>query len=464
MGKEREMDRSQDSFMKTEPVFRLLLKMGLPMMFSMLVNSLFNIVDSMYIASLGTDALTAISLIYPMQNLIIALAVGLGVGINAALAKKLGEWDPDGANLATGNGLTMDLVLCLFFLLLGLFGVKPYVSFFTDNQAVYDYAVTYGMIVMSLACGNTLAIYMEKVFQAVGRMVETMTCLIIGAVLNIILDPILIFGWLGAPRMDIAGAAVATVFSQFVTFFAYFVFMRKKALPVQFRRKDLRLNKETAERILTVGAPASLTNLLPSVTSSVLNKMLVSYSEVYVAILGIYYKIQTFFYLPSSGLIQGMRPILAYNDGAGEIGRVRQTIRYAMFIILAIMTAGLAIMLFLPDQVMWLFQAESDLLEAGRTALRIISLGFIPSVIGVVACGAFEGLGRGGESLIVSSTRLLIFILIFAAILIRPFGPVGVWMAWPCSEVLSAVIAWILLSRFLKRLRKKPLSSPQTND
>lgn len=437
--------------MAREPVFRLLLKMGLPMMVSMLINSLFNIVDSIYIASLGTDALTAISLIFPMQNLIVAAGVGVGVGTNAMIAQNLGAKDQKRANLAAGNGLLYTIVLCAVFLLTGLFGIGAYVRAFTKNERVFTYAFRYGTIVMSLASGNILAIYMEKVFQAAGRMMETMTCLIIGAVLNIILDPVLIFGWWGFPRLGITGAAVATVFSQFVCFFSYFFFKKRKPLPVRFGIRYLKPEGRMGKEILGIALPAGMTCALPSVTCSLLNGMLVAYSEVYVAVLGIYYKIQTFFYLPASGLVQGMRPVVSFNYGAREYGRVKKTVRYALYLIAGIMAAGTVLMELVPGFVLMLFQADEALSSAGIPALRIIAVGFVPSALGLICCGCCEALGKGMDSLVVSFSRQFLFIVLFSLVFRGWWGVSGIWASYPAGETVSALISFLILRRIFRK-------------
>ncbi|MGI6109768.1 MAG: MATE family efflux transporter [Eubacteriaceae bacterium] len=437
--------------MKTRPVFGLLISMGVPMMISMLVNSLYNIVDSIYIASLGTEALTALSLIFPMQNLVIAAGVGLGVGANAVIAKNLGAKDQKMADTAAVNGLEIALIIAFIYMLIGIFGVKPFVSLFTDNPQITSYAVNYGTIVMTFSFGNILQVYMEKVYQSVGRMKITMCFLLAAAGINAILDPILIFGLLGAPALGTAGAAIATVFAQIVVFTFYPIASHFHPIPVHFKRENMAFNGKLCGQILKVALPSGLTVGLPSFLTSVLNSILITYSEVYVAVLGIYFKIQTFFYLPASGLIQGMRPIVSYNYGAGEYSRVRKTIRYAMMIIAVIMGVGTVIMELWPNVILNMFQAAPDLMDAGSRAFRIIAIGFVPSSIGLTACGAFEALGKGWHSLAVSTSRQFIVCVIFSYLMVGVMGPDAVWLSFPIAETVAALVALMLLKRVYRR-------------
>ncbi len=440
-----------DDFMRTKPVFRLLLSMGVPMMISMFANSLYNIVDSIYIASLGTEALTALSLIYPMQNLIIAAGVGIGVGANAAIAKNLGAKDQEAPDRSAMNGFELALIAAFVCLLIGIFGVRPFIALFTADPVVTKYAVDYGAIVMIFSFGNILQVYMEKVYQSVGRMMITMCFLLTAAGLNAILDPILIFGLFGAPALGTAGAAIATVSAQIIVFTFYPIASHFRPIPVKFKRSDIGLDRKQCRQILKVALPSGLTVGLPSLLTSVLNGILIGFSNVYVAVLGIYFKIQTFFYLPASGLVQGMRPIVSYNYGAKEYERVRKTVRYAMLLIAGILAVGTLIVEFAPGAILSLFQADPDLLGAGSDAFRRIGLGFIPSAVGYVCCGAFEALGKGWDSLVVSGTRQFAAIVFFSWILAPYLGVNGIWFSFPLAEICTAVLAfWMLRRVFLK--------------
>lgn len=441
--------------MRTKPVFSLLVSMSVPMMLSMLIQSLYNIIDSIYVSRLGTDALTAVSLAYPLQNAIVSVGVGIGVGIASAISIYLGAGDQEKADRAATLGIVLTVIHCLIFILAGVFITRPFLSLFSDDGSILKDACDYTYIVLCLSFGALLQIAFEKIFQSIGKMKITMYILIAGCVINIILDPILIFGLLGFPALGVSGAAIATVIGQICAFLLYIVVYLRRPYAVRLRAKHLKPDGKIIRQIYSVGIPSSIMMLLPSVLISVLNRILAQLSSVYVAVLGVYFKLQTFIYMPANGIVQGMRPIIGYNYGAGEYRRVRSTIRYSLVCAAAIMLAGTVLSLIFPSQIFALFDADMELMSAGITALRIISLGFLTSSLGIICAGTFEAVGNGRNSLIISLLRQFIITIPLSWFLSGVLGAVGVWISFPVSELCAAVASYFLL-----RLYKKGTFAP----
>lgn len=441
------MEKTND-YMKTGKVFPLLMSMAVPMMLSMLIQSMYNIVDSIYVSRIGTDALTAVSLAYPLQNLVISVAVGIGVGISSAIAIYRGAGKQESADRAATLGIGLTVLHCVLFVIFGILATRPFLSMFTKNEAVVDLACDYTYIVLCLSFGCLLQVAFEKIFQGIGEMKITMILLATGAVINIILDPILIFGLLGCPAMGVKGAAYATVIGQIVAFLLYVVVYRRRKFAVRIHPKYLKMDKKIIGQIYSVGIPSSIMLMLPSVLVSILNRILGSFSDVYVAVLGVYFKLQTFIYMPANGIVQGMRPLIGFNYGAGEKERVKKIIRYSLLSAGCIMIVGTILSLAVPEQIFAMFDAEESLLKAGVLSLRIISLGFIVSTIGVIYAGVFEAVGEGKYSLAVSLLRQFIITIPCAFVLSAVWGPAGVWMSFPAGEVCAAVAAVILLKRY----------------
>lgn len=447
------MEKTHD-FMKTRPVFGLLMSMSVPMMLSMLIQSLYNIVDSIYVSRLGTKALTAVSLAFPLQNIVLSVAVGVGVGISSAISIHLGAGKREDADRCATIGVALTVIHCFLFAIFGLLITRPFLSLFTSDPETLEMACKYTYIVVCVSFGCLLQIAMEKIFQAVGAMKTTMILLATGCIINIVLDPILIFGLFGFPAMGITGAAAATVIGQIAAFFLYIVVYvkKRKTFPVTIHPKYLSFEPRLIRQIYSVGIPSTIMTALPSVLVSILNGILAEFSDIYVAVLGVYFKLQTFIYMPANGIVQGLRPIVGYNYGAGENARVRSTIRYGLLCTAAIMLVGTIAALFFPKQIFSLFEAEDALLEAGVTALRIISLGFLISSVGIVYAGTFEALGKGKESLIISLLRQFIITIPLGFILSRFLGPAGIWIAFPLSELCASIAAQILYNKKLRFL------------
>ncbi|MCU6748693.1 MATE family efflux transporter [Faecalicatena acetigenes] len=433
--------------MEAKEIFPLLMSMSLPMMLSMLVQSLYNIVDSIYVSRLGTRALTAVSLAYPLQNIVISVAVGIGVGISSVLSISLGEKNQERANQAAATGLVLTVFHCILFVLAGIVVTKPFLCLFTQDKEVLAQACEYTYTVLCVSFGALLQVAMEKIYQGIGDMKTTMYLLGTGCIINIILDPILIFGMFGFPKMGVKGAAAATVIGQISAFVLYIVVYLKKNPGVTLHPRYIRFDKKLIRQIYAVGIPSSLMMMMPSVLVGGLNGILAGMSEVYVAVLGIYFKLQTFIYMPANGIVQGMRPIIGYNYGAGNRKRVKAAIRYSLLAAAVLMLAGTILSLGFPAAILGMFQADTALLNAGTQALRLISLGFLVSSVGIISCGVFEAMGKGMQSLLISLLRQLIIILPLGFVLSRFMGAAGIWVSFPAAELLAALAACVLMKK-----------------
>ena len=429
------------NFMKEKKVLPLVLSMSLPMMLSMLINSLYNIIDSMFVARVGEKALTAISLVYPLQTLVTSISVGFGVGISAAVAFFLGMGEHKKADQSASEGLFLSIVHGVLMSVLLTAILPSFLRLFTTDEEIYQMGITYGTWVLSFSLVISVYIAYEKIYQSLGNMIVPTLCLAAGCLTNIVLDPILIFGIGPIPRMEVKGAAIATVIGQIVPLVMYLVWHRKKGLGVSIHIKDMKPDPAICGRLYAVGIPSSLTLGMPSLLITLLNKIAGAFSSVYVLVLGVYFKLQTFLYLPASGIVQGMRPILSFNYGAGEKKRMKQILSVCTGLIFGILTVGTALFLLFPER---------------AAALRIISLGFVVSGISVVASGALEALGEGIPSFIISLLRYLVLIVPAASIGSRMFGITGVWASFPVAEMLTAAAAaGIFTARYrtcLKRL------------
>lgn len=436
--------------MKEKPIFPLLLSMSLPMVISMAVNSLYNIVDSYFVAKISEDAMTALSLVFPIQNFINAVAIGFGVGINAMIAQYLGAGRRDKADEALTQGMVLAVIHGIVMMILCIIGIPYFLRLFTTDANVIALGVRYATIVFSFSVILSVNLTFEKMNQAIGNMKITMISLLIGCALNIILDPMIIFGIGPFPKLGIAGAALATGFGQCVPIVIYIAAYLKRPKRVAFRREYLHLTREVTKRLYSIGVPAILNMALTSVLTTALNAILAAFSQTYVLVLGIYYKLQTFLYMPANGIIQGMRPLIGYNYGAGEHKRVEQLYRLTLLLNICIMTAGMILCLTIPGKLMGAFAENPQTIQNGVIALHIICFGFILSAVSVTACGALEGLGKGIPSLLISLSRYVVLIIPLALIFSRFFGAAGVWHAFWVTEALSAVFAVIIYRRSVK--------------
>lgn len=432
------------TYMKKQPVLPLLMKMGIPMVISMLVNSLYNIVDSIFVAWISEDAMTALSLVYPIQNLVNAICIGFSVGVNAVIARKLGEGEKEKADLAATQGTLLSFLHGLLLNIICILIMPRFLSMFTDDERLIRYGLQYSNIIFCYAAVIALCLSFEKLFQAVGRMTVSMLCMLVGCIANIILDPLMIFGIGPFPRMGIQGAALATGTGQVLTLIAYLLVYRFSPINVKLSLRYIKPEGTICRDMYSVGIAATLNLALPSLLISALNGILAPFSQLYVLVLGVYYKLQSLLYQTANGLVQGMRPLIAYNYGAKEYKRVRTIYRTALICIVLIMAVGTVLCLLLPQQLMGLFTENADTRRAGGDALRIICFGFVPSVISVVSAGALEGLGKGMPSFLISLLRYTAVIIPAAFILSRFLGAVGVWHAFWISEILTAAAAWFI--------------------
>ena len=449
----------KENAMGSRPVFPLLMSMSVPPMVSMLIQSLYNIVDSVFVARISDKALTAVSLTYPLQNLIIAVAVGYGVGINACIARSLGAKRQEETNQTAAHGALGTAFHCILFILAGLFLTKPFLRLFTDDPEIFSMGCSYTYIVVCLSFGSLFHIYIEKMFQATGNMVMPMILQGVGALINIVLDPIMIFGLFGFPAMGVTGAAIATVIGQILacTLAVILFILKEKNIRVSFR--GFQFDRRIFLRIYSIGIPSCIMLSLPSLLVGILNALLVGLSSVAVAVFGLYFKLQSFVYMPENGIIQGMRPIISYNYGAGHLDRMKETVRCSMISCVVILAVGTLLFLAVPDYIMMMFGAEGEMMEMGISCLRIISLGFIFSAAGTVFSGCFEAIGRGLHSLAVSLVRQLIVIPPLAFLLAGTMGVTGVWAAFPAAELLAALLGYVLYRGQMKRVKLELSSS-----
>ena len=417
----------------------------------MLVNSLYNIVDSFFVAQISENAMTALSLVFPVQNFANAIAIGFGIGISSQIAICLGAGNRETASKAATHGLALSGLHGVI-LTIGCILVMPgFLVLFTGDADVIDLGIRYSTIVFLFATINTLNLAYEKIFQGVGKMKITMIGLLVGCVSNILLDPLMIFGLGPFPALGIEGAALATGIGQTLTLAIYLVVYLVRPIRVHIRRQYILLSKKMVIKLYSIGIPATLNLALPSLLISALNAILAAYSEVYILVLGIYYKLQTFIYLPANGIVQGMRPLIGYNYGAGENKRVSQIYKIVLCMSGIIMVLGTVICLLIPGQLMGLFTHTEATIQSGETALRIIGAGFIVSAVSVTSSGALEGLGKGTPSLLISLCRYVVVIIPTAFLLSRLFGAVGVWNAFWITEVISAVISLIIYRKSIAK-------------
>ena len=438
------------TFMKEKPVGPLLASMALPMVFSMLVNSLYNIVDSFFVAQISEQAMTALSLVYPVQNMINAVAIGFGIGINARVSYHLGAGDKKMADTAATHGFLLSVIHGILMTVISIAVMPAFLRMYTQDETVIRMGLEYSTIVFLFSTVIAISLFFEKLFQAVGRMKVSMLALLVGCISNIILDPFLIWGIGFFPKLGIRGAALATGIGQVLTIAVYMVFYILKPIPVRVTPKALKTSKVTDLSLYAIGVPAILNLALPSFLISFLNSVLAAYSDSYVVILGIYYKLQTFLYLPANGIIQGMRPLVGFNYGAGEIKRVKKIYHLTLCMNGVIMLLGMIICFTASPYLIGMFTDNATTISVGSNALRIICCGFLISTVSITASGALEGLSKGGQSLIISLLRYILFIIPLAFVLCKAFGPQCVFHAFWITEILTAAIAALLMKSSLR--------------
>ncbi len=439
--------------MRERNVFPLLLSMSLPMVLSMLVSSLYNIVDSYFVAMISEDSMTALSLVFPMQNLVHSVAVGFGVGINAVIAFHSGAGECDKADAAATGGLLFSAIHGIILTVFCIAFSPMFLRMFTSSEAIIDYGIRYSVVVFTFSLVNILGITFEKIFQSVGRMKVSMAAMMAGCISNIILDPVFIFGAGPVPAMGIEGAALATGLGQLLALMIYIAVYFISPMKVRIRKDMMTPGLKMASRLYLIGIPATLNLALPSVLVSALNAMLASFSGVYTLVLGIYYKLQTFLYLPASGFVQGMRPVIGYNYGAGDMGRVKRIFTVVLIMCAVIMLTGTILSAAFPASLVGIFTENPDTISIGVTALRTISIGFIFSSVSVASSGALEGLGKGISSLMISLLRYIVVIIPVAFLLcfVLGMGPDGVWSAFWITEIIAAAASIVIYRKSMRQ-------------
>ncbi|MEG2097062.1 MAG: MATE family efflux transporter [Pseudoflavonifractor sp.] len=442
--------------MGTMPINRLLVTMSGPIMISMLVQALYNVVDSVFVARISQHSLTAVSMVFPVQNIMIALAVGTGVGVNALLSKSLGERDFDRANKTADNGVFLAVITCIIFAVGGVLLAKPFMLSQTDIPEIVEAGTTYMIICCGASCGIFIEIMFERLLQSTGRTFYTMLTQGVASVINIVLDPLLIFGIGPFPKMGVAGAAIATVLGQIIGAVLGVLANHFKNPEIKLSLRGFRPDGWIIKKIYLVGLPSIIMNSIGSVMVFGLNRILMTFTDTAVAVLGVYYKVQSFVFMPVFGLNNGMVPIVAYNYGARRRDRLIKTVKLSLVYSLSIMTIGFLGMQLLPTQILMLFDATPALLAIGVPALRIISLSFIFAGYCIITSTVFQALGQGVQSMAVSFVRQLV-VLLPAAWLLSLAGDVNlVWWAFPIAEISSVLLCTIF---FVSAYRKiiKPL-------
>ena len=449
----------KDNKMGSMSLGKLLLNMATPMVLAMLVQALYNVVDSLYVSQISESAVTALGLAFPVQNIQIGFATGVGVGVNALLSKSLGEDNQETANRAAGNGIVLVGVVTVLFILFGAFGSRPYFEMQSSNAETIQGGIDYMSICCIFAVGIFVEVLGERLLQSSGRTVYTLITQGSGAVINIILDPVFIFGvdWLGIPAMGLAGAAIATVIGQWIAAILAIIFNLKCNPEVQFGLKYLKPKKEVILPILTVGIPSIVMMGVGSVMNFSMNQILQGFSETATGVFGIYYKLQSLFFMPIFGINNATISIMAYNYGARNPKRIMGILKIALITALVIMIAGLLAFQFLPDVLLGMFNPSEEFLRIGRSALRIISIAFPMAAVGIAVSASFQALGSGIYSTIVSLCRQMVVLLPVAYLLSLSGEVVRVWWAFPIAEVGSLIVTLLLFWRIYK-LKIKPIT------
>lgn len=448
------MEQPKENKMGTMPVNKLLVTMSLPMVISMIVQALYNIVDSIFVSRLSEDALTAVSMAFPMQNLMISVAVGTGVGINAMLSRALGEKKFEAANKTAENGIFIEVFGYVLFLLIGIFVTKPFFLAQAGAGDIANMGIEYTRICLLMSFGIFMQIGFERILQSTGRTIFTMITQSTGAIINIILDPILIFGLFGMPKMGVAGAAIATVTGQICAAILAITFNLTKNPDVHISFKGFKPQIIFVKNILSVGIPSIIMSSVGSAMTFGMNKILITFSSTAVAVFGVYFKLNSFVFMPVFGLNNGMVPIVSYNYGAQNKKRLTKTIKLAIMYAVCIMFIGIMLFQFIPDVLLRLFDASDHMLEIGIPALRVISLSFAFAGICIVISSSLQALGHGFLSMMISITRQLIILLPSAYILAKFGGIHAVWWSFNIAEIASLTLSLLFFKHMYNKIIK----------
>ncbi|MDO4748091.1 MAG: MATE family efflux transporter [Eubacteriales bacterium] len=446
--------------MGTKAMFPLIMSMSLPAMFSMLIQALYNIVDSIFVSQISSDALNAVSLAYPLQMVMFSFSIGTAIGVNSLIARQLGAKRFDEANSAATHGIVLAVFSWLLFVLVGIFFSDTFISLFTDDSVILEYGTQYLSIVLMASFGCMVSIMCEKTLQATGNMIVPMLTQLLGAVVNIILDPLLIHGYWIFPRLEVVGAALATVIAQIISmlFIVLILITRKQAVKISFRKFRIRLS--VIKNIYIVGFPAIIMQCIGSVMVSGINAIISAFAstiairEAYINVFGIYFKLQSFVFMPVFGLSQGTSPIIGYNFGAKNKKRMFSALKLGLIIAAIIMTLGLLLFQFASPFLLSLFEADELTVELGVSAFRIISLCFVPAAVGISFSTLFQAVGKGVRSMLLSIMRQLI-VLLPAAFILAQFSLESMWFAFPIAEIFALVVAVLFFINLVKKDFKK---------
>ncbi|WP_195989294.1 MATE family efflux transporter [Clostridium sp. D53t1_180928_C8] len=439
----------KENKMESKSILPLLLSMSIPAILSMIIQSMYNIIDSMFVAQLGNDALTAVSLAFPIQNILLGAAVGTGIGVNSLISRTLGEKNIDKSNTVVTYGLILGFITWVAFLILGILFIKPFFAMYTDSANILNLATEYTNIVVYFSFGIIIHIVIEKILQGSGSMIYPMVFVLVGAIINIILDPIFIFGYFGVPNLGVKGAAIATVIGQITAMVLAVVTLVVRKGEVKIKKKNLRFDLNIIKEIYVVGIPATIMFVLGSVLVVGLNSILIKISAVGVSILGIFLKLQSFVFMPISGLTQGAMPIMGFNYGAGNKKRLMETLKISLIISIIFGVLGNIIFIVFPEQLLYLFNSTREMLITGSAALRVLSFSFIFMAINNILCTLFQAVGKGMYSLIISLLRQIIIILPLSYIFAKAYGINGVWITFIIAESFSTIVS-IFLFRKMK--------------
>ncbi len=441
--------------MGTMPIGRLLVSMALPMTVSMLFQAFYNIVDSFFVAQLSQDALNAVSLAFPMQSLLIAFAIGTGVGMSALISRALGEKMPEKAQEIAGTGIFLEICMACIFSLIGLVFARSFFSMQTKNEAIVSYGGSYLTVVMGICFFLYAQVCLERLLQSTGRTDKSMICQLAGAAVNIVLDPLFIFGYLGFPRLEVLGAAVATVIGQAVaaTVGIFLNFRYNPELKPAFRM--IRFRKRITADIYRIGFPSILMQSIGSVVNFSMNRILIGFTEAATAVYGAYFKLQSFIFMPIFGLNNAMVPIISYNYGAGDMERVRKTYRISITGAVTFMGIGMLLFLTIPHLLLGIFSPTEEMLQIGVRALRIISLTFPLAGFCIIAGSVCQAIGNPFHSLLISICRQVVVLLPVAYLMSLSGVLDNVWIAFPTAEVVSLTLSIIFLRMTVRRAEAK---------
>ena len=455
MEQEKKFNPPQENKMGTMPVAKLLITMSAPMMISMIVQACYNIVDSIFVSQISENALNAVSLAFPLQQLMIAVCGGTAVGMNALLSQALGAKKFDRANRVANTGIFLFAISCIVFIIVGLFASRPFFMMQTDVEEIVEYGTDYATICLTFSVGIFGQFCFEKILQATGRTFLTMITHLVGAIINIILDPILIFGLLGFPRLEVAGAAIATVAGQIVAAILAIIFNVKLNPEVHISTKLIRWDSKIVKDIYKIGLPSIIMQSIGSVMTFCLNKILIAFTTTATAVFGAYFKLQSFIFMPIFGLNNGMVPIVAYNYGAKNLKRIKKTVTLSIAIAISIMTLGLLAFELVPDVLLSFFNASEEMIKIGVPALRIIGIHFVLAGFCIIAGSVCQAIGNPAHSLIVSVCRQLLVLLPVAWLLAQTGRLELVWFAFPIAECVSLILSAIFLAKTMRRAKQR---------